>query len=273
MSANNIYKQVQSLQKSPIEPGGLCSLSFFKIEDVDVWPDINPQTNIISTAILMKPNTNIYLCQAADKGRQWEEELKYEAAGPYIDLTVSGRLGGTNTANLMTLIAGSYSKFGIIAKDRQGFQQLVGDEDSGATLFWKYATGDGAAASRMVDLKWTWSRAAKSILYQAQNFQISIGGVIVTAGYLKLLASFVVGTPGAPMADGDTVYTSPLLVNKKILILINGAALQMEDGSNTTTWVVGGVTMRHAVKILADDHFTLVGAAASTEQIQIYEIN
>jgi hypothetical protein len=270
----NVYRPIQSLQKSPIEVGGLCSLSFFAIEDVQDWPEVDPATGILSTAINMKTGKMIYICQATDHGRSFDEELKYSGAGPYMDIQVAGVLGGHNAQNILTLCTAQFHRWGLICNDRNGNYRLVGYKNSGARLTYKYTSAD-PSGSRKVNLSWSWQNPLPAPIYQAAVFRISIGGVIVTAGSIRAIASFIVNRPGSPMADGDTVYTNALLAGKKVMVLASSIALPEEDGSNSIVWTdpVTGVTIRHFEKLLADDHLTIVGGVKEGEPISIYEIN
>lgn len=264
----NIYKAVQPLQKSPVETGGLCQsapIAYFKIEDVLQWPSVNPATGIISTAIQLKPGKSIFLCQAVDKGRQYDEEEKTDSAGSYMDITVAGSLAGHNTANILTLEAMRFSQWGLIVKDRAGFYRLVGNADAGAKFSYKYSSGDGSG-SRKVQLQWNWSNALSAPIYLSQTFNITLGGVVITAGKLTLIQRFKVGAVGAPMVDGDHLLTNAGFANKNLLVLASGLALPCDDGSGDIVFTIE----RHYAKTYASDTVDFVGNVNQDEIIEIY---
>ena len=266
----NIYRPVQSLQKSPITVGGMCSLTFFKIEDVLVWPAINPATGIIDTSVQMKPGKTMFICQSTDKGRIYDEELKYEDAGPYVDMAVQGILGGHNSSNALTLQAAAYHRWGLIVADRNGDYRLLGNKDSGAKLVYKYTTGD-ASSSRKVALTFSWAPSMPARLYNALLFNITIGGIIISAGTLKFLTHFQVDAAGAPMADAQTTLTNAAFAGKKLLVLVDGLALPCDDATGSIDFT--NSIIRHYAKTAASSTITFVGGVVHDEIIEIYEIS
>lgn len=263
----NIYKPVQSLQKSPVATGGICSLTIFKIEDVEQWPEPNPQTGIIDAAIQVKPGKSLYIVQAADKGRTFDEELKYDNAGPYLDIQVEAMLAGHNVANMLTLQTSQFHRWGIIVADRNGVYRLVGSHDSGAKLTYKYNTGD-ASSSRKVNLSFTWQSPLPAPLYQATVFNISIGGITITAGKLTLIQRFRVGDAGAPMNDGDEYLNNAGFAGKNLLILASTQALPCDDGSGSVNYA-GSIERRYE-KTFSGSQVHFVGGVMKGEIIEIY---
>lgn len=264
----NIYADVNSLQKSPVETGGLCSVVYFKIEDVETWPAINPVTGIIDTAIVMKAGKSLYLCQAADKGRSYDEELKHDSRGDYMDILVTATIaGGTNTANILSLDAMKHHEWGMIVKDRGGFYRLVGNADKGAKFFYKYTSADGTT-SRKTEVKWVWEYPNSAPVYNSTLFTVTIGGVIITAGRLTLIMRFRVGDAGAPMDDTDTTLTNPLFANTSLLVLADGIGLPVDDGLGAIDWAP--LITRHVEKTFAGNIITFVGGVTDEEIIEIY---
>lgn len=263
----NIYKQVQPLQKSPVATGGLCSLTLFKIEDVQAWPDVNPLTGIIDAAIQLLPGKSLYIVQAAEKGRQFDEEQKYDNAGPYADIKVEGMLGGNNSANILSLIAAPYHRWGIIVADRNGCYRLIGNRDSGARLTWAYTSGD-ATTSRKVNLSFNWQSPLPAPLYRATVFNITVGGVTITAGKLTLIQRFRVGDAGAPMNDGDEFLTNAGFADKRLMVIASTSLLPCDDGTGAVNW--SGSIERHFEKTLAASTIHFVGGVVQGEIIEIY---
>lgn len=264
----NIYKDVQSLQRSPVETGGLCSIACFKIEDVLTWPTIDPVTSIITNSIQMQVGKTIYLCEAADKGRSFNESSKSDNAGPYVDHRVTAMLsGGHNTANILSLDAMKHHKWGLIIKDRAGFYRLIGNKDAGADFNFTYDSADGSA-SRKALVQWDWKYPNSAPIYMSQTFTVVIGGVSITTGKLTLIVRFRVGDPGAPMDENDTILTNVGFANKSMLVLADGTALPVDDGSGVIDWAP--LITRHIEKVLAGDTITFVGGVTDQEIIEVY---
>jgi hypothetical protein len=268
MGVLNVFQPITSLLKAPqIYSGGMCTPIFFKKEDVLAWPDMDPQTGIISSAVQLKPGKSFYLCAAVEKDRTFLEELKYGPEGPYMDISVSGTLAGNTAQNILSAQAMQFSEYGLIVPDRDGNKRLIGNEDSCARFVHSYSSAD-ITTSRKRTLKWSWQNSLPAPIYEAQAFQISVGGIIVTAGTLTLITRFKVGRPGAPMINGGTVYINNGLANKNILVLANGTGLPCDDGSGQIDWT--GSIERHIEKTFASNQITFVGGVVQDEIIEIY---
>ena len=267
----NVYADVKHLQKSPVETGGLCDLNAivaFKKEDVLTWPSIDPVTSIIKTSIVMKPDKSMYTIQAADTGRQFSQERKYDGRGPYYDIEVNGILaGGTNTANILSVDVMAHHEWGLIVKDRAGFYRLIGNADKGAKFFDNYDSGD-RSKSRKHEIKFVWSYAGTAPVYQSSLFNITINGVTITVGNLEWIMRFKVGAPGAPMDDTDTTLTDVRFKNKYLLVLVDGVAIPVDDGLGSIDWT--GSIIRHIEKTFAGDTITWIGGVVNGEIVEIY---
>ncbi|HYC27333.1 MAG TPA: hypothetical protein VEB42_00940 [Chitinophagaceae bacterium] len=273
MQYGNVYLPVQDLKKAPVETGGFCSLILFKWDDVDEWPEVNPQTGIIEKAIKLKPGGIYYLCQAVETGRTYTEEDKEGPAGTYTDIIIQATLAGNTSNNTLSIMTMRYHRWGMIINDRDKVPRLVGNMDSGAKLLTKY-TPEDYYGSRRRDLKWSWSASQPLPQYGAKAFPLNIGGVVVVAGSMKLLEMFQVGAAGSPMADGQTALTKAAYANKRLLILVDGVALPCDDGSGNIDWAAPENALRRRYqKTLASDTITFVGNVYYPEIIEIYEIS
>ena len=263
----NIFLPVQHLKKAEVACGGFCKPMLVKWEDVEVWPRVNPVNGIITDALTLKPGGTFYLFEAVEKERIFTEEQKESAAGPYMDISVTGNIAGNSYNNTISAQAMMFHRFAIIVPDRDGNQRLIGNQDSGARYSHKY-TSDDLYGSRRREFKFTWQHALPAPLYQAQAFNFSVGGVEVNAGSLQLIVRFRVGDGTAPMADGDTVLTIPGMAGKNVLIMADGIGLPIDDGSGSIDWT--GAITRHVEKTTASGTATFVGGVNQGEIIEIY---
>jgi len=79
---------------------------------------------------------------------------------------------------------------------------------------------------------------------------------------LTLIARFRVGAVGAPMIDGDTVYTNAVLASSACMVMVNGRAIhQLEDEPGE----------RYCSKAFADDFITFSTGVTDKEVIEIYK--
>lgn len=268
----NVYLPVTSLPQAPVKTGGLCSIKYFRWQDVLEWPAINPQTGMMDTSLQMKPGTFIYLCSAIDQDKTFDEEVKNATPGDMVDINVKGTLTGASAANILSLQTMKYNKWGVIADDKNGVTRLIGNEDSGADLFYNYTSNDNGG-SRKINLKWNWQHSNPAPIYTAEAFNITIGGVPITAGALQLIMRFRVGYQDAfanppIMVDGDIDLVRAAFINKQLLILADGLGLPIDDDSGDIDWT--GSIIRHVHKNLLSDTMSFIGGVVHGETIQIY---
>lgn len=102
----------------------------------------------------------------------------------------------------------------------------------------------------------------------SESISTTIGGVEFTFKTLKKLIQFVVGAPGAPMSDGDTVYTNNEMINKRVLVIVDGVGLPVDDGSGDVDWT--GSIDRHVEKEVPDNNLNFVGEVEDEEVVEIY---
>jgi len=268
----NVFLPVQALDRPIPKPGGLCAVKFFRWEDVQTWPTIDPQIGICKTAIEMKPDTYIYLCDAIEKGKSFNEKMKIDPRGSFMDMTIDAVLPEGSVSNILSLQTMKNSQWGLLLNDKMGYTRLIGDKDSGADLLFEYDSGD-TDSSRKMPVKWQWKNETPAPFYIADAFDIIIGGVPVTAGCLRLIMRFVVGRPDAfanppIMNDGDTVLTRPAFLNKNLLVLADGIALPVDDGTGAIDWT--GSIKRHIEKAYDVDTINFIGGVVDNETIEIY---
>jgi hypothetical protein len=263
----NVFMPITSLDKAPVKSSGVCSVFYFRHEDVETWPSVDPTSGIMLDAVQLKPGALLYFCEAIDSFKSFEEDEKESSAGNYFDISVKGALKGSNAANILALQTMAYHQWGLIVEDRNGVTRLVGNQDSGADLAIKYGSGD-RNATRKTEISWKWQHPNTAPVYSATVFNIIIGGVIITAGCLRLIRRFRVGAAGAPMNEGDLSYTDAGFANKKLLVIASGLALPVDDESGMIDFT--GSIERHIHKTLASDTIDFIGGVIDQEIIEIY---
>lgn len=262
MPYNNTYAAPASLTRAPVlNPGGVCSILFFLHEDVAKWPVINPATGIISDSVVMKVGKTSYSLVAAEVERFFREELKRGPAGSYHDVQVNAKLPG-NTNNI-THALGRYQhhQFGLLIKDRNGEQRLIGDRDSGAQLFFDYQSGD-FNDPRTRQLRWTWASSQPCPIYHSGGLSVVVPPIC--AGYY-LVDRFRVGAPGAPMVEGDNTYTNASLANTNYILFADGIAIHQVVDSESTD-------QRYSTKPYGDTSIYINGGVTNGEVIEIYKV-
>lgn len=221
----------------------------------------------MDAAIVLKPGAVLYYADAVDNSRSFEENTKTGDAGYYIEINIAATLRGSNAAKILSLSAMMGHQWGIIVEDRNQVNRLIGNEDTGATLSYNYTSGT-RSNSRKTEISFKWEHPLPAPVYTAQAFDIIIGGVLVTASSLQMIIRFQVGAAGAPMAEGDTLLVNNSLVNKKLLIMIDGMGLPIDDFSGAIDW--SGSIQRHAEKALASNTISFIGAVNNNEIVEIY---
>ena len=256
-----------SLSKGVVRIGGLCSIKYCKWEDVAKFPIISPVTGKIETSIELKPGKFLYYCKAIDQSQSYEEKQNKSNAGPFVEMMVKGNLHGSSVGNTLTIQQMVLHQWVILVEDRDGATRLIGNQDTGADFVNNYSSGT-VSDSRKTDLSWKWENPLSAPVYNANSFDIIIGGILITAGSLQLLLQFEVGATGAPMDDGDTILINSLFENKNLLILADGIGIPVDDLSGAIDWT--GSIQRHAKKAPASNTIEFIGGVVNEEKIQIY---
>jgi hypothetical protein len=266
---DNAYLPAQSLHKAPnINPGGLCKIIYFRWEDVLLWPAVNPQTGIISTAITLKPGGVFYFCQATEKDKTFKEEQKSDSAGPFMDIMVTSALAGNTTVNTLSVQVMPFHYYGLIVYDRNGDQRMIGNEDMGARFSHGYTSGD-VGSSRKRSLQWSWQHSLPAPIYKADAFTIVLSGITIQAGSLTFILRFRVGDPGAPMVGGQEILNHPAFANKNLLVLASGMGITHDDGTIDFT---NSIERRYQ-KDFSSSQLKIVGGTVHLEIYEIYAWN
>jgi hypothetical protein len=197
----NIVLPVQNLRKTTeIKPAGLCRIIFFRRMDVLTWPQKSPVDGVIYDGIQLKEGTVYYSFQPADKERIFSEDLKQGNAGPFVDITVNGRMGGNTLNHITALDAMMHFDFGVLVQERNGEIRLIGNEDSGADVSFGYTSGD-IDTSRISSIKFTWQHPQRAPIYESDMIivddtiiPIGSGSPTVQSGSLNEVVPFS-GTP------------------------------------------------------------------------------
>lgn len=267
---HNVHYPVATLSEGNYKAPGVCSVRYFKIEDVLTWPEADPQTGILASAIALKPGKLMYLLGSINPSRVYSETPKDGSAGPYFDMIIKGSLMGSTAAHPLTIGTMLHHQWALIVTDKNGVTRLIGNQDSGADLIPSYSSGQGAD-SRRTELTFQWQHPQPAPIYSATEFDIIIGGLSISAGCIQFIQRFEVGATASPMADGDTLYVNASIANKKVLVIADRQALPCDDGSGDIDWT--GSIDRHIEKTLASNTIAFVGGVVNEEKIEIYAIS
>ncbi len=160
----NLFTPVQHIRRPQVRPGGYCWLVYTPVENIDIWPSLDPVTGRIASAITLKTGKKWYEAKVVDKDRFFREEARVSDQGHYWEQTISAYIGGNNSAQ--TLNAGTipYHKYVVMLKDRDGQIRLLGNEDAGVEILPAYTSGD-IDASRRWDYRFVWQHTNPAPIY------------------------------------------------------------------------------------------------------------
>lgn len=262
----NTYAASETLHRQPtLIPGGICSFLIFLHEDVEQWPVINPQTGIILDSVQLFAGKSYYTISLAETDRFFKEDQQQGPGGPYHNITLSGKFAG-NTNNA-TLLLGKYQhhQFGILVKDRNGEQRLIGDKHTGARITHDYTSGD-ITENRGRNISFNWKNPQPTPIYHTGGISVIIPPVCSS---YYLVDRFRVGAPGAPMVNGGTTYTNSALINQNFILFADGIAIHQVTDTDT---------QRYCTKPFASDTITFNGGVYGPpdtdpgEVIEIYKV-
>lgn len=267
---HNVHYPVAALAEGTVKAPGLCSIKIFRREDVLTWPSFDPETGVLASAITLKPGKLIYLLESTDPSRSFAENQKSGPGGYFTEHTVKATLRGSTAAHHLTIGTLMHHEWGMILKDKDGSTRLIGNQDTAADVLRDYTSGQ-ATDSRKTELTFKWQHPQPAPIYTATAFDIVIGGETITAGCIQLIEQFEVGATGSPMNAGDTLYVNNDLVNKRILVTIDGMSPPVDYLDGAIDWSTS--IDRHLEKALASNTITFVGSVANAEKISIYAIS
>lgn len=268
MTYQNAYGTLANITPAAPKKGSLCGITLFKWEDVQQWPQAHPATGILTTALQLKPGRSMYILTAHDRDRLYTEAERPGPEGTYTEVTVTARVAGTHAglAHLLSLM--KYHQWGIIITEHTGDQRLLGSANGGARFLRTYTSGDSTEASRINELRFAWQCTNTLPFYTAQAFTLTVGGRPYTVSNITHLASFQVGHPGAPMANGDTLFTHPGLAGRRLLLIADGSAIPVDALDGSFNW--SGSPQRRAEKPIPSDTATITGGVFLNEALQFY---
>lgn len=101
---------------------------------------------------------------------------------------------------------------------------------------------------------------------------VGIGPAPVPVRSMTRLMRFRVGDPGAPMVNADTDLYSALFEGKKLLVLVDGVALSVDEGTGDISWV--GSIARHCEHLgESPTLLRFIGEVVHGEVVEIYELD
>jgi len=227
---------------------------------------MDPVNGVFNSALVFKDGAQFYSAQFIEKDRAFKEDQRESTAGPYVESTVTGILGGNNLNHISGITAMMGGQFGVLLQERNGEQRLIGRKDAGAKFVWDYTSGVDTT-SRKRNCKWIYESEFPIGVYQGGNVVIDgaiipVGGTLNGSNNFQLHTSFIVGDPGAPMVNADVNYSNPALVNKRVIVMADGLPIPQPPSPV--------VTKRTITKVYNENNITFNGGVVHGEIIEIF---
>lgn len=238
----NSYLDIQHLDKPAIHPGGLCEFFFAKLEDVEIWPQLNPQTSTYTEEVILRAGASWYRCQVIDPERDYKEESKTAEGGPYVDVRLAGFLPDDSPLNTVTIAGMMLHDYVIVLQERNGMRRLIGNEDAGAKFTHSYDSSDGDG-TRGRQLVFTFKSTAPSGIYLSA---VTANGDIVNPPW-----------PGGGGPETDP--TVPIWVK-------NITQVQIANWDTAFNWG-DHAAAGYLTKVLADGYYSPLGHTHSLAQL------
>lgn len=181
----NAYTPLQHFRKPNVRTGGLCWAVYARKEDVQLWPQMHPATNLAYTPIKLYEGKTWYQLLAVDKDRILSENMEDSPAGPWWKIQSSCYFGGNNSNHILTSGLLAFDEVVLMIQDRDGNIRLIGNEDAGASFTTAYSSGD-KDQSRKRTISFYWEHTMPAAIY--------IGG-------LKDIEADVITPPFATLGD------------------------------------------------------------------------
>jgi hypothetical protein len=201
-------------------PSGLCDLLAIPVEQVELIPAINPQSQVLDGNIQVKPGAVWLSITLTSRKKFFEEDSETSKAGTWYKQKITGILFGQSATNHLQLNNWVYHRWLVLATERStGLTYVIGKTPNGAELSIKYTNN----ASQQYEIEFNTQAKHRAWLYNNVG-NIPVGTVTPKYG-LIMLANFRIGEPGRAV-DGESSMVIPELANSpKILLFIDGRVL------------------------------------------------
>lgn len=144
------YKGISNIVKSPYFYPGFCKLWFTPIENIDVWPAIDPASQFLVTEPTLKAGATWFgPADLPDKQLGLGEKMQLTAAGPIFRQALECFLPGDDGYTRINATNIAYSELVFVGQVRAGGYFLVfGNQQQGLSLTENEFQNAGTAAGR-----------------------------------------------------------------------------------------------------------------------------
>lgn len=211
MSRQTAYIPLQRITKASYDNiGGFCKFWYTPIENISLFPLINPATQMLSNEPYLLPGTIWYgPVDIPDKKFGWTAEQERVGAGVYFKQKVTGFVPGLSAENHINFQNLVFHKFAIVGKARSGGNfYIIGDDEIGLDATFDIVSGDGAEGTPGASLQFTGETVDNALLLPGFAGELSQTPVF---GYNNQTGEVVDGTEapatGGPNAEDSGGYS------------------------------------------------------------------
>lgn len=151
------YKGTNNLVKRAPLTGGICKFWYIPIEEVQSFPEVDPQNQFLKTDVVLKSGKFWRgPVPVPDKQLGLKETKKAGKSGPYHEIKVSAMYPGELAAGRVNLENMCWQQFLIVAQLRASQAYvLIGNEDAGMEFGFDYDSGSAAGNAVITKLEWS----------------------------------------------------------------------------------------------------------------------
>lgn len=140
------YKGITTLSKGLPYRGGICKWYYTPLENIGLWPAVNPLTQYLTAEPILQNGATWYgPVHVPNDTLGYSEKLERGRAGISYNTKIEGNYPGDSADSRVNLENMPYHRFAVVAQMRAGgLFLLIGAPEAGLQFATEYLSGEGA---------------------------------------------------------------------------------------------------------------------------------
>lgn len=159
----NPWLNLQSTEIARTNPGNICHIQAIPVQDIFLFPRINPLTQTMQDEIIPKSGKQWFKIKLLINGSLLNESNSYEPGGQLYQQNISGTLYGQSVFNHLQAYNWTFHQWVIIATEvGSEISYLIGNPFRGARLTVNYNNQE----TTITQLNFDFISTCRAIIYQ-----------------------------------------------------------------------------------------------------------
>lgn len=217
--------------------GKICHLQAVPIEDVAVFPGVDPETQMVEDDIVLVNGKSWIIIKLLSGGKGFQEQNQHTEAGIVVDQLIKGFGFGVSEYNHLQLNNWMQRRWLLLLKEvGSGITYIIGNDKKGAKFSFQYNNEE----TTLTTVQWDKQSTSRALIYKGTLVLPGSGGSS-TPSTIRMKKEFLVGDVGF-MQDGDTTYGHADLINKTIAVYVDGVRIKGSVDANRLYYTFDSTT-------------------------------